>query len=181
MVFSYHGAPGCDFKPTSSKSGFLKHLQRKRWCPCQERGWTVEQARSGHDARKTDDAIIDRPAETGPIEPPVYAHGSKEERAYLAEHASEIFGRIRNSISEESPDALIHFVQEVWCGSRHSKVQNVCSLSSKGHKYLLLEMRDGKPQLETLTGRHAVDRIVDIAETMMCNMGDDYLEAHMSG
>lgn len=110
----------------------------------------------------------------------MYAHGSKEERAYLAEHASEIFDRIRDSITEESPDAVVHFAREVWCGSRYPKVQNLCALSSKGHKYLLLAMRDGKPRVETLTGRHAIDRIVDIAETMMCNMGDDYLEAHMS-
>lgn len=54
MGLLYRGAPDCDFTPSSNKSNLLNHLGRKKWCPCKQCGWTVQQARGGQiDGRTT--------------------------------------------------------------------------------------------------------------------------------
>ena len=47
MGIIYKGAPGCNFTPSRQKSDFLKHINRKTWCPCKECNWSVEKAING--------------------------------------------------------------------------------------------------------------------------------------
>ena len=187
MVWEYHGAPGCAFKPTRFKNVLEKHLTRKTWCPCKDYKWTVEQATEGQvDGRKvrfngTGNIVGDHNNINSHntvinninVTMPVLASGSEEERAYLKEHAEAIIKTIVEGTTEAEADILSRFVRETWCNAEHTKLHNVCSLSAKGHEYLLLQMRDGHPHIETLAGRDAPEQLVTIAKKIMHQMAVD--------
>lgn len=187
MGLEYHSAPGCDFRPTKWKNTFQKHLDRKKWCPCQECGWTLEAATQGQQDGRTKSTLNQQNTTviTGNnntvtnnivnvnVSLPVFASGSEEERAYLKEHSREIIQTIVAGTNEPDAAILSRFVQETWCSQKHQKLNNVCALSSKGHEYLMLQMRGGRACLEYLAGRDAPDKLLDVASKTMHQMAVD--------
>ena len=187
MVLQYHGAPKCNFKPTRQKSDFLKHLKRKTWCACKDCDWSVEKALQGQVDGRTarhqtatevhgnqnmteiqgNHNSVDNSTTINIIMPPVYASGSDKEREYLKEHAEHIIKRITAGTDASEADILSRFVRETWCSDQHHKLNNVMSLTTQGNEFIILRMRDGEPQIETLAGREAPEQLVTIAQKVM--------------
>lgn len=100
---------------------------------------------------------------------PVLASGSKQERAYLKEHAKDIIARM--SVGDDGANTILsRFVRETWCSERHPQLHNVCALSPKVHEYLVLTMSVDSPELEYLAGRDAPESLMMLATKTMHQM-----------
>jgi len=186
MGYTYKGAPGCNFKPSKFKNDIQRHLKRKTWCACKEADWNVDKAREVHkDGRSfrysgqnvvnngsgsvnnsNNNVNINVNINVSPGAT-VFPSGSDAERSYLQEHAETIFKKILAETIGPEADILSRFVQETWCSREHEKLNNVLSLTSQGHEYIVLRMRGGQPQIETFAGRDAPQQLVQLAQKVM--------------
>lgn len=164
----------------------LKHLNKKGWCPCKQAGWTIQNALDESSVtRKTavctatstisghhNTATIDQSTNitnniTVNLPPSVFPSGSEAERAYLKKHADAIMAAIVAGSAQADPDILTRFVRETWCSDEHGQLNNVVALSTRGNEFVILQMRDGKPAMETVAGKGAPGKLVDIAQKIM--------------
>jgi len=165
------------------------HLKRQTWCPCKDAEWTIEKAKEGQtDGRfvhcnpvNNDNAIAgnnNNNAITGNNNnlvninihidaSKILPSGSEAERIYLKEHAESILKSIVAGAQGPEADILSRFVRETWCSEIHERLNNVLSLDNNKHQYIVLQMQNGKPQIETLAGIQAPEQLVKIAQEVM--------------
>ena len=198
----FRGAPGCAFGPSRYSSDLQRHLCRKKWCPCKDANWTVDLGRCGQDGRTTrhvnkskninsknsnstinsnnittvNNVTINLSVDGSKILP----SGSEAERQYLQQHAESIYKAILAGTASAEADILSRFIRETWCSEVHEKLNNVLALKQDKHEYIVLQMRDGMPQIETLAGKHAPEALVRIAEQIMHQFAVDTCGGHDS-
>ena len=174
-----------------------RHLHRKAWCPCKELQWDLKKALEGQvDGRRErhqpgnvchgtqtqviqgDHNTVNNTTVNIHLHNPVLPSGSDAEREYLKQHAATIYKSILAGTEGPEPDILSRFVRETWCSQKHGQLHNVVALTKKQHKYIILQMRDGEPQVETIVGPDAPERLVKIANAVMHQFAKDSNEGH---
>lgn len=187
-------------KPTRFSKNMQRHLEKKGWCPCKQHGWDMAKAIEGQKDGRSDNSEPSAPVNHVQINQTVQGNnnvntvnnttvnihlhtgvlpsGSEAERMYLQQHAATIYKSILAGTTGPEPDILSRFVRETWCSRDHEQLHNVVALTKKQHKYILLQMRDGEPQIETIVGPDAPERLVNIANAVMQQFAKDSFQGH---
>ena len=108
----------------------------------------------------------------------VLPSGSEAERAYLREHAQTILRSILAAADSPEADILSRFVRDTWCSDEHEQLNNVLAVKNSAHRYVILRMEDGKPQLDTIAGKDAPEQLVKIAQKVMHQFAIDACAGH---